>query len=174
MMNWDCNPCWRPNPGRVWPWKEDLPAQERIRASVPKDVWNQLGENKNDWWEWQDGGGRAGIRFPEQFYTHGSSTSSIHDELNSAGVAEQSNPEMEKAPQLLELGSRGDICFRGLRFDFLSSELNPKAEAACFLVYMGPKTYNNCHSCQSLMYDIVELMRGVTLVRFPSFCGRIS
>lgn len=71
--------------------------------------------------------------FPSTF-THGSSTSSIHDELNSAGVAEPLNPEMEKAPQLLEFGSQGDVCFRGLRFDFLSSELNPEAEAAYFLV----------------------------------------
>lgn len=80
------------------------------------------------------------------------------------------NPEMEKAPQLLGLRSKGPIRSRDLRCDFLSSELNPKAEAAYFIVQMWPKSYKNRSSCGSLA---VGLGKVVTLVRFPSFCGSI-
>lgn len=74
-----------------------------------------------------DSGKRAGIHFPGQFYGHGSSTSTIHGELNCAVVAEWLIPEMEEAPQLSEFGSKGDIYFRVLRFGFLCSELSSQS-----------------------------------------------
>lgn len=132
----DCSPCWCTKPREATLERQGTAglATQGQQSCSGEDEWNQPEETKKDWREYGYSGKRFGIHFPRQFYAHDSSHSSIHDDLNSAGVAEQLNPEMEKALQLLEFGSKGDICFTVLRFDFLSSELNPKAEAAYFLV----------------------------------------
>lgn len=68
------------------------------------------------------------------------------------------NPEMEKALQLLESGSKGSICFRDLRFDFLRSELNLKVEAAYLLAYKRQKTsgYSSLTSVRASLRDLAE------------------
>lgn len=70
------------------------------------------------------------------------------------------NPEMEKALQLLESGSKGSICFRDLRSDFLRSELNFKVEAAYLLGYMWHKTtgYSSLTPVRASLQDLEQCL----------------